>query len=202
MVTPTHVCISVSTFVSYYIDFSVHQNPEPKITTNKKSFIVFMPILDHSSKFALKKQLANIVSKFYAHLQLIVVFINRLSVCSFFKYKDQVPYSLLSNVFFFINTSVVSVIPHVLVKRFVISPHVMLSIRECLSVLFLGLHHLVKVGLGSIVVKPNIVSEMKTFSVLHVSNKFYIKICESVCIHQLNPNLNSMSSSTPLNNLC
>ena len=63
----------------------------------------------------------------------------------------------------FIDLSVDSVIPHTLVKRFVISPQVLLSIRGCLSALVLGLNHLVKVGFGNIVVKPSIVFAIKTF---------------------------------------
>ena len=77
---------------------SIFSPPKPKITANKKPFFVSIPFLDHWSNFALKKQLSNIVSKFYSHLELKVVFINRLSVGNIFKYKDQVPSSFLSNV--------------------------------------------------------------------------------------------------------
>ena len=43
---------------------------------------------------------------------------------------------------------------------------------------------------------------IENFSVLHASNEFDIKICESIYIHQFNPNLNSMNLSTSLNILC
>ena len=54
----------------------------------------------------------------------------------------------------FINISGDSVISHILVKRFVFSRLVLLSIGEYLSILVSGLHRLVRLGLESPVVMP------------------------------------------------
>ena len=61
----------------------------PKFSASRKPFFVPIRLLDLSSKFALKKkQLPNTVSKFYPQLKLKVVFGNRMSVGSSFKYRD------------------------------------------------------------------------------------------------------------------
>ena len=78
----------------------------------------------------------------------------------------------------FINITVDSGIPHILVKRLSISPHVLLSIGEFLSVLVSSLHHLVKIGLGSIVVKPHTVFATKTLLFCAFLTNSLLKLAE------------------------
>jgi len=195
----SYPCLYIDKCIRIKLD-SIFSPPKPKLTANKKPFFVSIPFLDHASNFALKKQLSNIVSKFYPQLELKIVFINRLSVGSFFKHKDQVPSSLLSNIVYKYkcgqcdSTYIGESIRHFATR---IAQHKGVSVRTGFRLSTPG-----ESRIRDHCSQTQHSFCNKNFSVLKVSNEFDIKICESIYIHQLNPDLNSMNSSTPLNVLC
>ena len=175
---------------------SIFDPPTPKLTAPKKPLFISIPFIDHSTNFALKKRLSNIISKFYPHISLKVIFTNKMSVGSFFKYKDQVPSLLLSNIVYQYkcrqcdSTYVGESIRHFATR---IAEHKGVSVRTGLRLKNPGHSNIREHCVDS----QHAFSD-ENFKVLRVSNRHDIKLCESIFIHKLEPNLNSANTSTPL----
>ena len=175
---------------------SIFNPPALKLTAPKKPLFISIPFTDHSTNFALKKQLSNIISKFYPHITIKIIFTNKMSVGSFFKHIDQVPFSLLSNVVYKYkcrqcdSTYIGESIRHFATR---IAEHKGVSARTGLRVANPPHSNIREHCLNS---SHSFSSE--SFQVLRVSNCYDIKLCESILIHKLKPNLNSANTSTPL----
>ena len=197
MITPTLVCISKSVFVSSQIQLSVHQNIRSPLT--RYSFFVSLTFLDHSSNFSLKKQLFNVVSKFYPHLEIKAVFINRLPVGSFLKSKDQAHSLLLNNnVYKYKCGQCDSTYTGETIHFATRSAHNKgVSVRTGFRL----------ASPGESRIREHCSQAQYRFcnenlTVLRVFNELGIKIFECIYTHQLNPNINNMKSFTTLNILC
>ena len=119
-----------------------------------------------------------------------------MSVGSFFKYKDQVPSLLLSNVVYQYkcrqcdSTYVGESIRHFATR---IAEHKGVSVRTGLR-----LSNPCHSNIREHCVDSQHAFSDDNFKVLRVSNRHDIKLCESIFIHKLKSNLNSANTSTPL----
>ena len=75
-------------------------SPKPCIqTVSKKKLYVSFPYYGYVSE-RLRNEIMNIVSKFYPHVDLRLIFTNKFSVGSLFKFKESLPTSLCSGVIY------------------------------------------------------------------------------------------------------
>ena len=72
--------------------FESYFSPKPPITTvPKDSIFCKIPFIDPKRNFLLKREISDLISKFYPQIDLNVIFENSLSIGSFFRYKDIIP---------------------------------------------------------------------------------------------------------------
>ena len=137
-----------------------------------------------------------VISKFFPQLDLKVIFQNKFSVGSFFRFKDRVPQLVKSNVVYFYKcgqceaTYCGETIRHLhtrIAEHKGVSPR---TGRPIASPTNSSIRQHSELNDHPIV--------QTNFKILATSNRFDIKTVESIFIHKLKPTLNDSNASTPL----
>ena len=161
----------------------------------KLPIFITLPYIGNSSNHC-KKQLLNIVNKYFPQVNLRCIFVNRNTVGSFFPFKDQIPLMMSSNIIYkyscsqcqstYIGETQRHIISRICEHKG-ISPRTSMpfsnppfsNIREHA----LSFDHPIKVD---------------NFSVLARCPSHDLRLLESIFIHKFSPNLNNQASSFPL----
>ena len=167
----------------------------PVMSVPKLPIFITLPYIGNSSHHC-KKQLLNIVNKYFPQVNLRWIFINRNTVGSLFPFKDQIPLMMSSNIIYKYSCSqcqstYIAETQRHLISRICehkgISPRTNMpfsnpplsNIREHA----LSFDHPIKVD---------------NFSVLARCPSHDLRLLESIFIHKFSPNLNNQASSFPL----
>ena len=169
---------------------------DPVTTVPKLPLYLKIPFLSIKSNSSLKEELSKLISEYYPQVELNLIFHNKNTVASFFRYKDQVPTRVLSNVVYQYTCPECSVTyvgetgRHMytrVAEHMGISPRTGLPVTHPKSNIF---SHFTDTG--------HRISET-SFKTIISSQNSNLKLLESICIHQLKPILNDKQYSTPLN---
>ena len=167
----------------------------PVMSVPKLPIFITLPYIGNSSNHC-KKQLLNIVNKYFPQVNLRCIFVNRNTVGSLFPFKDQIPLMMSSNIIYKYSCSqcqstYIGETQRHLISRSCehkgISPRTSMpfsnppfsNIREHA----LSFDHPIKVD---------------NFSVLARCPSHDLRLLESIFIHKFSPNLNNQASSFPL----
>ena len=151
--------------------------------------------MSDKSNASLKKDLHNLIAKFYPQVKFHIIFSNQFSIASFFKYKDRVPNQLRSDIVYqykcpecprtYVGESARHLYTRVAEHRGV-SPRTGLPVSNPKSNIY---QHFLDTGH---VVSPT------AFEVLFSNPGYNLKLIESIFIHKNKPDLNEKLYSTPL----
>ena len=95
-------------------------------TVSKQKIIVSFPFMGNMNAY-LRKEITAVFSKYFPHLDFNIIFTNKNTIGSFFRYKDRVP--TLCKATLFISIRVDSVMPPIVGRLLVTYTHALLSTR-------------------------------------------------------------------------
>lgn len=188
----------VSLFESnVHLKFDNFYNPKTAISTVSKEILFCkIPFLNDHTNLLLRKELRDLLSRFYPQIDLRIIFENNWSIGSFFSYKDKVPKLVCSNVVYKYSCAQCSATyigessRHLKTR---ICEHRNLSPRT---------GELYRTACKSNIFKHFLETDHEVlpcnFEILHSAQNENIFVIESIFIHQLKPSLNGNSYSTPL----
>ena len=150
--------------------------------------------MNRTANVTLKRELNELLGKFYPQVDLCVIFTNN-KISTFFQFKDRIPLELLSNVVYKYTC------PHCS-EAYVgeTSRHLKTRIAEHKGIS-------PRTGLRLANPKSNIFGHFEDtghfikkehFTILATKPNSALKVIESIFIHQLNPSLNGAQYSTPI----
>ena len=170
--------------------------PPPTVSTvAKQEFFIKIPFMSKETNASIKKDILELVSRFYPQLSLKLIFVNNFSISSFFNYKDRVPPLVTSDLVYQYICPQCSEIYVGETSRHLetrISDHRGVSSRT---------------GLPLANPKSNIYSHFlntghpilrSSFKIIHSNRNSSLKLVESIFIHKLKLSINGMQFSTPL----
>ena len=140
------------------------------------------------------------MKRFYPQLDLKLIFKNSFSVGSFFRFKDRLPPSVLSNVVYKYSCAQCNAACIGETTRHLktsIAEHRGLSNRTGLPI-----SNPPNSTIRDHALKFNHTIDFSNFKIIHSCRPFDIKIAESILIDRHKPDLNSMDFSVPLNIIC
>ena len=166
------------------------------MTVSKLPIYITLPYLGNLS-YHCKKQLVDIVNRYFPQVDLRCIFVNRNTVGSFFPFKDQIPLMVSSNIIYKYSCSQCQSTYIGETQRHFISricEHKGISPRTKLPFLNPPFSNIRDHALSENhpIVKDN-------FSLLASCPSYDLRVLESIFIHKLSPNLNNQNSSFPLN---
>ena len=171
-------------------------NPQPKVlTVPRKNIFMKLPYFGIKSN-ELKKELCQLLSKFYPQIKLNLILYNNCTIQSFFPFKDKISPLIASNVIYKYScgqcdSTYIGETKMQLKVR--ISQHKGISYRTDVPYSNPSFSSIRDHSLNSD--HPIL---LQNFKIIDRCKKFDIRILESVNIHKFRPNLNEQTSSFPL----
>ena len=172
------------------------KNPQPIISTAAKRVVYCkIPFMSSLHNRIFEKSLSEIVTEFFPHVNLRVIFHNGQSISKMFPFKDRIPVSVQSNVVYKYccgichSTYIGETTRHYttrIAEHKGISPLTGRPMSKITSKIY---QHFFETGHS---VKD------ENFSILCGREPFDLETSESIAIHQFHPSLNEKGSSTPL----
>ena len=175
---------------------NIYEPPVVSATVSKLKQYVTLPYFGVQSE-KLKHDLCSLVTKFYPHIDMNIVLINKFTIGSFFKYKDPIPCASQSSVVYLFRCASCD------------ASYVGSTIRSLHC--RVEQHRGRSVRTGNWLAKPdpssirshteNCGSDL-TFDNFKIigreRNAYFLRILESLHIFKIRPNLNENSSAVPL----
>ena len=178
-----------------YLD-KIFQPKRPLLTVPKYDLYFKLPFIG-SSSYQCKKQINDLISKYFPQIKLNCVFVNDLTISSFFPFKDKIPPLVSSGVVYKYkcgqcqSTYIGETQKHLFAR---ISQHKGLSFRTNVPLATPPQSNIREHALSS-----DHPIKIEHFKILAHSNNFDLRLLESIYIHSESPSLNNHHSSFPLN---
>ena len=171
--------------------------PTPPVTTVPKQILYCkVPYMSSFFNKQLNSEISNLVSKFYPQINLRIIFNNVRTIESLFRYKDEIPTPVRSNIVYKYTCGICdSTYLGETTRHFKtrVAEHRGISSRTGMPLVSANrsnvFSHFLKTGHE---VLPNY------FSIVQSTKDYELKTAESITILKLKPNLNEMVSSKPL----
>ena len=172
------------------------KNPNEEVATASKQVVhASMPFMSSSSNNKLQKTIFKLVSEFLPHVELRLAFKNDFTTASFFRFKDQIPMMVRSNIVYIYKCGICN-------SRYIgeTSRHYTTRVAEHMGVS-------PRTGKPMSKVNSNVYAHFlesghsikrENFAILYSRGSLDLKLAESIAIHQLQPDLNSQVASVPL----
>ena len=176
----------------------IYSDPPVISTVEEEKLYVRLPFLSHKTNSSMRREILDLVGRFFPQINVNLIFCNNFSVSSFFNYKDKVSSEVLGDVVYefkcsHCSASYVGETSRHFYTR--VSEHLGISPRTGRPYLNSPNSNIYRHFLetGHSIDRDN-------FKILkHCENNFELKTMESIFIHAKKPSLNNKESSTPLN---
>lgn len=188
------------TFVEKYIGLKLNKifsSDSPILSVPRNSIYCSLPYLNRKCNNIIKKDLNQVVSEFFPQLELKLIFNNKCTIGSFFKFKDQIPSHMVSDVVYYYKCSQCGADYCGETTRHFksrVADHRGVSARTNRT-----LNNNVNSTIFNHSIDHDHPIDSRNFKIIAISNSIDIRITESVLIHKIKPSLNRADSSIPLN---
>ena len=173
------------------------KNPDPVTqTVSKKTIYASLPYMSEEYSNTMMTGISRLVTEFFPHVDIKIAFRNRFTTSSLFKFKDEVPLCVRSNLVYQFNCGMCN-------SKYIgeTSRHYTTRVAEHMGVS-------PRTGAPMARVQSNVYSHFlqtghqvskEDFKVLYSRATLDLKASESIAIHQFSPDLNDKQLSVPLN---